>query len=45
MIELAVKGMLPKELFRSSNVQKVTRICWSKHPHQAQKPEVYELRG
>ena len=30
MLELAIKGMLPKELFRSSNVQKITRICWSR---------------
>ena len=29
MLELAIKGMLPKNSLRSSNVQKITRICWS----------------
>ncbi|WP_102349474.1 50S ribosomal protein L13 [Bacillus sp. Marseille-P3661] len=45
MLELAIKGMLPKnslgrQMFRKLNVYK-----GSEHPHQAQKPEVYELRG
>lgn len=43
VIELAVKGMLPKnslgrQMFRKLNVYK-----GSEHNHEAQKPEVYEI--
>lgn len=45
MLEGAIKGMLPKnslgrQMFRKLNVYK-----GSEHPHQAQKPEAYQLRG
>jgi large subunit ribosomal protein L13 len=45
MLELAIKGMLPKgplgrQIFRKLNV-----YAGAEHPHAAQKPEAYELRG
>lgn len=45
MLELAIKGMLPKnrlgdKLFTKLNVYKGTE-----HPHAAQQPEVWTLRG
>ena len=46
MLELAIKGMLPKGSFRTSNVLKnYMYMLVTEHQHQAQKPEVYELRG
>ncbi|CAM3493243.1 MULTISPECIES: 50S ribosomal protein L13 [Paenibacillus] len=44
-IELAVHGMLPKT--RQGNAMKLRLKAYagSEHPHQAQNPEVYELRG
>ncbi|MGO4890151.1 50S ribosomal protein L13 [Anaerobacillus sp. MEB173] len=45
MIELAVKGMLPKNTLGRAQGMKLHVYAGSEHPHQAQKPEVYELRG
>lgn len=45
MIELAVKGMLPKNTLGRAQGMKLNVYAGSEHPHQAQKPEVYELRG
>ena len=45
MIELAVKGMLPKNSLGRQMFKKLHVYAGSEHPHQAQKPEVYELRG
>ncbi|RHW33933.1 50S ribosomal protein L13 [Neobacillus notoginsengisoli] len=45
MIELAVKGMLPKNSLGRQMYKKLHVYAGSEHPHQAQKPEVYELRG
>ncbi len=45
MIELAVKGMLPKNTLGRKQGMKLHVYAGSEHPHQAQKPEVYELRG
>jgi large subunit ribosomal protein L13 len=45
MIELAVKGMLPKNSLGRQMYKKLNVYAGAEHPHQAQQPEVYELRG
>ncbi|WP_405098408.1 50S ribosomal protein L13 [Oceanobacillus sp. FSL H7-0719] len=45
MIELAVKGMLPKGPLGRKMAKKLHVVKGAEHNHQAQKPEVYELRG
>lgn len=45
MIELAVKGMLPKTSLGRRQLRKLKVYAGSEHPHQAQQPEVWELRG
>lgn len=45
MLELAIKGMLPKGRLGRQMVKKLNVYAGSEHPHQAQQPEVYELRG
>lgn len=45
MLELAIKGMLPKNSLGSQIFRKLNVYAGSEHPHQAQQPEVYELRG
>jgi large subunit ribosomal protein L13 len=45
IIELAVYGMLPKNKLGHQLQGKLNVYAGSEHPHQAQKPEVYELRG
>jgi len=45
MLELAVKGMLPKGPLGRKMGKKLHVFKGSEHNHQAQKPEVYELRG
>lgn len=45
MIELAVHGMLPKNRLGERMKLKLKVYAGSEHPHQAQKPEVWELRG
>lgn len=45
MIELAVKGMLPKGPLGRQTGKKLYVYAGSEHPHAAQKPEAYELRG
>lgn len=45
MIELAVKGMLPKGPLGRKMGKKLHVYRGSEHNNQAQKPEVYELRG
>ncbi|MFA9556513.1 50S ribosomal protein L13 [Evansella sp. AB-rgal1] len=45
MLELAIKGMLPKNTLGRKQGMKLHVYTGSEHPHQAQKPEVYELRG
>lgn len=44
-IELAVKGMLPHNRLGRAMFKKLKVYRGSEHPHQAQKPEVRELRG
>ncbi|MDF2856894.1 MAG: rplM [Neobacillus sp.] len=45
MLELAIKGMLPKNSLGRQIYKKLNVYAGSEHPHQAQKPEVYTLRG
>ncbi|WP_453992386.1 50S ribosomal protein L13 [Bacillus nitroreducens] len=45
MLELAIKGMLPKGTLGRQMFKKLHVYAGSEHPHQAQQPEVYELRG
>ncbi len=44
-IETAVKGMLPHNRLGNKMYKKLKVYRGSEHPHQAQKPEVRELRG
>lgn len=45
MIELAVHGMLPKNRLSERMKLKLKVYAGSEHPHQAQNPEVLELKG
>lgn len=45
MLELAIKRMLPKNKLGRHMFKKLYVYRGSEHPHQAQQPEVYELRG
>lgn len=45
MLELAVKGMLPKNSLGRQMFGKLHVYTGAEHPHAAQKPEAYELRG
>ncbi|GAB2696009.1 50S ribosomal protein L13 [Paenibacillus thermoaerophilus] len=45
MIELAVHGMLPKNRLGNALKTKLKVYAGSEHPHQAQNPQVWELRG
>jgi large subunit ribosomal protein L13 len=45
MLELAIKGMLPKGPLGRQMYKKLHVYAGNEHPHQAQQPEVYELRG
>jgi large subunit ribosomal protein L13 len=45
MIELAVKGMLPKGSLGRQQLKKLKVYAGAEHPHQAQQPVVYELQG
>jgi large subunit ribosomal protein L13 len=44
-IEVAVKGMLPHNRLGQVMFKKLKVYRGSEHPHQAQQPEVRELRG
>ena len=44
-IEKAVKGMLPHNTLGDEQFQKLKVYAGASHPHEAQKPEVYELKG
>lgn len=44
-IETAIKGMLPHNRLGRQMFKKLKVYRGSEHPHQAQKPEVRELRG
>lgn len=45
MIELAVYGMLPKNRLGDKLKTKLNVYAGSEHPHVAQQPQVWELRG
>lgn len=45
MLEIAIKGMLPKGSLGRKMKKKLHVYRGAEHNHQAQKPEVYELRG
>ena len=45
MLEQAIKGMLPKGSLGRHMGKKLNVYAGAEHPHQAQKPEVLELRG
>lgn len=45
MLELAIKGMLPKNKLGRQMFKKLHVYSGAEHPHQAQQPETYELRG
>jgi large subunit ribosomal protein L13 len=45
MIELTVKGMLPKNSLGRKMAKKLHVYAGPEHKHQAQNPEVLELRG
>lgn len=45
MLELAIKGMLPKNSLGRQMIKKLHVYAGAEHEHQAQKPEKYELRG
>ncbi|BAQ09149.1 50S ribosomal protein L13 [Sporosarcina sp. FSL W7-1349] len=45
MLELAIKGMLPKGPLGRQTGKKLYVYAGAEHPHAAQKPEAYELRG
>lgn len=45
LLELAIKGMLPKNSLGRQMFKKLHVYRGAEHPHQAQKPENYELRG
>lgn len=45
IIELAVKGMLPKNKLGRAQLKKLKVYAGPEHPHQAQQPEVLELKN
>lgn len=45
IVELAVYGMLPKNKLGNKLRTKLKVYAGSEHPHAAQKPQPYELRG
>ena len=44
MVEIAVKGMLPHNTLGRAQGMKLKVYAGNEHPHQAQKPEVWEIR-
>ena len=45
LLELSIKGMLPKNTLGRAQGMKLHVYRGAEHPHAAQKPEKYELRG
>ena len=43
VIELAVKGMMPKNALGKNMVKKLKVYAGTEHPHQSQKPETLEI--
>ncbi|MDA8353501.1 MAG: 50S ribosomal protein L13 [Firmicutes bacterium] len=44
MIELAVKGMLPKNTLGRKQLKKLKVYAGAEHPHEAQQPKQWEVR-
>ena len=44
-VEAAIKGMLPHNRLGAAMYRKLKVYRGPQHPHEAQKPEVWELRG
>lgn len=45
MVEIAIKGMLPKSSLGRKQFTKLKVYAGAQHPHEAQQPTVWELRG
>lgn len=45
IVEIAVKGMIPHNVLGRQILSKLHVYAGSEHPHQAQKPEVLEIKG
>lgn len=45
MLERAIKGMLPKNTLGRAQGMKLHVYVGNEHPHQAQQPEILELKG
>jgi len=45
MVELAIKGMLPKGILGDQMYRKLFVYAGSEHKHQAQQPAVMEIKG
>ncbi len=45
MVEFAVKGMLPTGRLGRQTYKKLYVYAGNEHPHQAQQPTLYELKG
>jgi len=45
MLELAIRGMIPTGRLGRATGKKLFVYAGNEHPHAAQKPEVYELKG
>jgi len=45
LVEFAVKGMLPKGRLGRQMYKKLYVYAGNEHPHTAQKPQVFELKG
>lgn len=45
MLELAIRGMLPKGRLGRATGKKLFVYAGAEHPHTAQQPEVFTLRG
>lgn len=45
LFEIAVKGMLPKNSLGRQMFTKLKVYAGTEHPHAAQKPEVWQIRG
>ena len=45
VVEASIRGMLPHNRLGDDMYRKLYVYCGPDHPHQAQKPEAYTLRG
>ena len=45
VVEIAVKGMIPHNRLGRQMIKKLKVYRGPNHPHQAQKPEIWETRG